>query len=82
MKAGCLLAQTALCSLSLLAAPPPLADYVFGGSGEESLRDLVPVPEGGLVLGGSIFGASAGGNRTAAGHGDVDFWLIRLDAGL
>jgi hypothetical protein len=72
----------ALAALCVVAAPPPVADYVFGGSGEERLRDLAALPDGGLLLGGGLSGASTNGNRTATGHGDLDFWLVRLGAGL
>ncbi|MFN0066539.1 MAG: hypothetical protein ACKVYV_02785 [Limisphaerales bacterium] len=82
MKIGCFLLATTSACLGLLAAPPPVTDHVFGSSGEEGIRDVAPLPDSGLLLGGTLSGAGTNGNRTAAGYGDTDFWLVRLDAAL
>ncbi|HMO63871.1 MAG TPA: hypothetical protein PKE47_01360 [Verrucomicrobiota bacterium] len=80
MKTACISFLMATACLVLPAAPPQVSDHVFGGSGEEGIRDVLPLPDGGLLLGGTLFGTSTNGNRTAASHGDTDFWIVRLDA--
>jgi hypothetical protein len=69
-------------SLTLMSNPVHAAlvsEYVFGGSGQEAVRDVLVLPDGGLLLAGSVAGVSTHGNRTAAGHGGRDFWLMRLN---
>lgn len=80
MGTGWLSCLSALCVVGVLAAPPIVTDHALGGSGEETLNDVALQSDGGLVLGGSLFGTSTHGNRTAPGFGDRDFWLLRLDA--
>ncbi len=57
-----------------------VSEHVFGGSGEEAVRDLLVLPDGGLLLAGSVAGVTTTGNPTAASYGGRDFWLMRLDA--
>ncbi len=56
-----------------------VSEHLFGGSGQEAVRDVLVLPDGGLLLAGSVAGVSTNGNRTAAGYGGRDFWLMRLN---
>jgi len=70
-------------SLTMILVPGQAAlvsEHVFGGSGEEGLRDVLVLPDGGMLLAGFAAGISTHGNRTAVGYGGRDFWLLRLDA--
>jgi len=54
-------------------------EKVFGGSGVDELHVIQPTSDGGYILGGdSASGIS--GNKTAAGYGGVDYWLVKVDA--
>lgn len=51
----------------------------FGGTGEETLASIQQTQDGGYVLGGhSTSGIS--GNKTAAGFGSSDYWIVKLDS--
>jgi hypothetical protein len=59
-------------------------DRTFGSAGEDFLTSIVPLNDGGCVLGGissSISGTSIpGGNKISPSFGGGDYWAIRLDA--
>jgi hypothetical protein len=62
-----------------------LADYTFGGSGQEECAGIVPTPDGGFVVGGSTdSGVSGEVTLTPRGTGTIyapiDYWLFKLDA--
>ncbi|TAL05638.1 MAG: T9SS C-terminal target domain-containing protein [Verrucomicrobia bacterium] len=63
------------------AAPPEILwQKSFGGSGDDTLIVVKPTSDGGYVLGGySKSGVS--GNKTNAGFGDYDYWVVKVDAG-
>ena len=70
-----------LLTIILIRLPAAVvSEHVFGGSGEESVRDVLVLPKDGLLLAGSVAGSSTNGNRTAASYGGRDFWLMRLNA--
>lgn len=56
-----------------------VSEHLFGGSGQEAVRDVLVLPDGGLLLAGSVAGVGTNANRTAAGYGGRDFWLMRLN---
>jgi len=45
---------------------------LYGGSGEESARDLLPTPDGGCL---------AVASTSSFGAGGADFWLLKLNSG-
>jgi len=50
----------------------------FGGSGDDVLNGIVPMPDGGFMLGGySRSGVS--GDKTSPGYGLRDYWLVKVD---
>ena len=53
----------------------------FGGSGTDVLDDLISLPDGGFLLGGSS-SSEISGNKTEGRIGSInsDYWIIRLDA--
>jgi hypothetical protein len=59
-------------------------DRTFGSAGEDYLFSVVPLNDGGCVLGGtssSISGTSIpGGNKTSPSFRGGDYWVIRLDS--
>lgn len=65
--------------VKLNAAGDGIWEAAFGGGGSEGLFALQQTTNGGYVLGGfSTSGIS--GNKTTAGFGLRDFWIVRLDA--
>lgn len=51
----------------------------FGGTGDDTLNVIKPTSDSGFILGGySISGIS--GNKTNAGFGDYDYWVVKIDA--
>src|SRR4051812_16362225 len=53
-------------------------DKSFGGSGDDQLYSVHQLPDGGYLLSGSSeFGVS--GNKTNAGFGSLDLWVVKLD---
>ena len=51
----------------------------FGGSGYDSLWSCQQMADGGFVLGG-YSNSGADGNKTSAGFGGFDVWIVRIDA--
>ncbi|UOQ52067.1 T9SS type A sorting domain-containing protein [Hymenobacter cellulosivorans] len=60
-------------------APTKQWDRSFGGSGADYLYSVQPTPDGGYILGGhSASGTSS--DKSQAGKGQADYWVIKLDA--
>jgi hypothetical protein len=60
------------------AAGAKLWDRSFGGDNWDAAYTIRQTSDGGFVIGG-YSNSGAGGNKTAAGYGFSDFWLVRLD---
>jgi len=76
----------AVASLSQRAAAQNrIADYTFGGSGQEECAGIVPTSDGGFLVGGST-SSVVSGEVTIAPRGagtiyaPIDYWLFKLDA--
>ncbi|MBC7446437.1 MAG: T9SS type A sorting domain-containing protein [Hymenobacteraceae bacterium] len=54
-------------------------DRTFGGGSEDRLERIEPTPDGGYILAGTS-NSRAGGDKTDAGRGDFDYWIIKLDS--
>jgi hypothetical protein len=50
-------------------------DYAFGYHG--SLSDMVITPDGGYLLGGSVYSFTQADKE--AGRGEFDYWIVRID---
>ncbi|HXI51224.1 MAG TPA: hypothetical protein VNH84_06960, partial [Candidatus Saccharimonadales bacterium] len=57
-----------------------LWDRSFGGDGQDFLLRVVPTSDGGFMLGGSSDSAANTGNKTSVHFGDLDFWVVRVNA--
>lgn len=64
--------------LKLSAAGGKIWERSYGGSGEDSVGDMSPMPDGGLLIAGSS--GSRDGHRSAPYYGESDYWLLRLAA--
>ncbi len=53
-------------------------DKAFGGSGEDWLRAMIPVSDGGFIAAG-YSNSGVSGTKTEACRGDYDFWIVRFD---
>jgi hypothetical protein len=52
-------------------------DYVFGASGNDEARRVLPTGDGGvLLLAQSV--TDVGGNKTVSTNGSFDYWLVKL----
>ncbi|MBO0361037.1 T9SS type A sorting domain-containing protein [Hymenobacter sp. BT186] len=54
-------------------------DKTYGGADGEALYDLQQTSDGGYVLGG-ISRSGISGDKTEAGRGDYDYWVVKVDA--
>ncbi len=54
------------------------AEWSFGGSGLDDLYYILEKKCGGLVIGG-VSDSGVSGNKTAAGRGSFDYWVLSLD---
>ncbi|WP_022826226.1 T9SS type A sorting domain-containing protein [Hymenobacter norwichensis] len=54
-------------------------DRTFGGSGNDLLRCAQQTADGGYVLGG-YSNSGLDGDKTQAGQGQQDYWVLKLDA--
>ncbi|GGF28215.1 hypothetical protein GCM10011383_44950 [Hymenobacter cavernae] len=54
-------------------------DKTFGGTAFDGLNALQPTKEGGYILSGSS-ASNVSNDKTQAGQGGQDYWLIKLDA--
>ncbi|WP_158267659.1 T9SS type A sorting domain-containing protein [Adhaeribacter arboris] len=64
---------------SLWAQPAIAWDKTFGGSSSDNLRSLQHTRDGGYILGGRSR-SEMGGDKTEAGIGDMDYWVVKLKA--
>jgi hypothetical protein len=65
--------------IKLDASGQELWQRTYGGSSDETLRSMCPTSDGGYLLGGES-ASDVSGNKTAAGHGGRDFWVMKIDA--
>ncbi len=54
-------------------------DKRFGGSSTDYLYSLQQTTDGGYILGG-VSGGGIGGDKTEAGRGFTDYWIVKTDA--
>lgn len=54
-------------------------DKVFGGSGNDRLWSILPLSEGGYLVGGTS-DSDVSGNKTTPNRGEEDFWLLKISA--
>ncbi|PSR52038.1 hypothetical protein AHMF7605_00140 [Adhaeribacter arboris] len=52
-------------------------DKSYGGKGDDFFSALQQLSDGGYILGGSAM-YGIGGDKTTAGAGDLDFWVLRI----
>lgn len=55
-----------------------MAEWSFGGSGLDDMYAIKEKKCGGLVIGG-VSDSDVSGNKTAAGRGSFDYWVLSLD---
>lgn len=51
----------------------------IGGSSSDDLTSLFEMPDGSFVIGGSS-GSGISGEKTVAGFGSYDYWVIKLSS--
>ena len=51
----------------------------FEGDGEDFLTEILPLPDGGFLLGGNS-DSNASGSKSENSHGGDDYWVIKIDA--
>ena len=56
-----------------------LWEKAFGGSGDDNVSAIQPTSDGGYLLGGTS-DSGVSGNKSSAGFGGPDFWLVKIDA--
>ncbi|WP_162055522.1 T9SS type A sorting domain-containing protein [Pontibacter pamirensis] len=54
-------------------------DKTFGGSEHDEIVSLANTPDGGYILGGWS-SSGAGGDKTEASQGHMDYWVVKLNA--
>ncbi len=52
-------------------------DKTYGGTGDDRLWQILPLADGGYLLGGSS-SSGISGNKYSSGRGKQDFWLVRV----
>lgn len=58
----------------------------IGGTGRDILKQIVPLKDGGYIIGGStdsqpaIEGSSSIGEKRSEKYGNMDYWVIKLDS--
>ena len=50
----------------------------LGGSGTDVLTDMIPSPEGAVIVGG-YSNSGASGNKTSGNIGGFDYWIVKID---
>jgi hypothetical protein len=76
---GC--ANSSVCSQTVTELPDLSSvqwEAAFGGNSDENLYSVEPTSDGGFILGGSSFSGESG-NKTIAGFGSYDYWLVKVD---
>ncbi len=60
---------------------PPTVEWqrVYGNTESDSFGALQQTSDGGYIVGGTSY-SPANGNKTCQGFGNVDYWVVRLDA--
>ncbi|QMU31030.1 T9SS type A sorting domain-containing protein [Adhaeribacter radiodurans] len=56
-----------------------LWDKVYGGNNSDNLTTLLSTMDGGYLLGGSS-ASGRSGEKSEAGKGNTDFWILKIDA--
>lgn len=56
-----------------------LWDRTLGGSGADALRTMEPTADGGYILGGDTE-SGVSGEKSEAGRGLKDYWIVKVDA--
>ncbi|HYH57274.1 MAG TPA: hypothetical protein VD772_11720, partial [Anseongella sp.] len=54
-------------------------DKTFGGSGSDNLYSVIQTTDGGYLLAG-LSTSGIDGDKTEAGRGSTDYWIVKLDA--
>ncbi len=54
-------------------------DRTFGGTGRDELFSILEMPDGSFIL-GCHSNSNAGGDKSEMSRGELDFWLIGMDA--
>jgi len=72
-----LLFSVALIATAALAQPVLRGQRTYGGSNTDLLYQMCFSKDGGLVLAGSS-SSGISGNKTTAGKGSADYWIIKL----
>src|SRR5262245_9426168 len=53
--------------------------YCYGGTGDEWLYSLLKTNDGGYVMGGFSYSGNTG-DKTQAGWGERDYWMVKTDS--
>ncbi len=56
-----------------------LWEEIYGGSGNDTLEDVIETPDGGFLLGGFSY-SDISGDRTVANRGERDMWIVKISA--
>ena len=64
--------------VKLDAAGNKVWDRGFGGSMTDIFEAVLATPDGGYLLGGRSW-SPADGNKTSAGYGNYDYWVVKID---
>ena len=54
-------------------------DKTLGGSGEDWINDILPLPDGGFLLAG-VSGSGVSGDKTQPARGGFDYWIVKINA--
>ncbi|MBI4658648.1 MAG: VCBS repeat-containing protein [Verrucomicrobia bacterium] len=67
------------CTTPLEIAFAKVWEGTFGGTGDDYLSDVLPLPDGGFLLSG-LTNSDVSGNKADGGFGFNDYWIVRADA--
>jgi hypothetical protein len=66
-----------------LAAQTRIADYTFGGSGQEICSGIIPASDGGVIVGCSTISGVSGevtiAQRATGAAPSIDYWIFKMD---
>ncbi|RDC63908.1 T9SS type A sorting domain-containing protein [Adhaeribacter pallidiroseus] len=65
--------------LNFASAQHKVWDKTYGGSEEDEISSIEQTRDGGFILGGTSR-SGKGGDRTSISRGDVDYWVVKLNA--